>query len=380
MSAQALAWPPTLLPGGLDQQAAHMRVAGLGDRALATRGARGALGGGQAEEGGQAAPTEALPVADLDGERESRERRDAAQAGEAVVDLCPGLRGRLHGDGGVEGVAAIAHGEHRRQGLLIGDLQRPLGKTLPGEPELMRLRPGALLPDEATTQEQLGESVTGAHQVAAGVLAGAHQVAGRLLGKARHAHRDELLEAQQAGQPDGVAAVGLDAIARCARDARGRRYQAGHAGGEEGTRQLVAGRPGLIGDRRRRLRADPGDQRFGGHGHGQALHLTREPVEHSRLDRTGVHVKADERTLMHSGASSRPRPAVALLATATRARLCAEASGSSIWSSPLKAILNARAAQMGPTTKRWGLATKENAGKASIYVSVQFPRRRAQLS
>jgi len=145
----------------------------------------------------------------LDGEGEGGERRDAAQAGEAVDDLCPGFRGRLHRDGGVERVAAIAHGEHRRQGLFIGDLQGPLGEALPAEPELVRLRPGALLPDDAATQEQLGEPVAGAHQVGSGVLAGAYQVAGRLLGEAGHAYRDQFLEAQQASQPDGVDAVGL---------------------------------------------------------------------------------------------------------------------------------------------------------------------------
>jgi len=34
-----------------------------------------------------------------------------------------------------------------------------------------------------------------------------------------------------------------------------------------------------------------------------------------------VRVKADERTLMHTGASSRPRSAVTLLAATTRATL-----------------------------------------------------------
>jgi hypothetical protein len=54
-------------------------------------------------------------------------------------------------------------------------------------------------------------------------------------------------------------------------------------------------------------------------GKGEALHLPREPVEHSRLDRLGVNIEPEERTLMHSGASSRSRSAVALFATATRA-------------------------------------------------------------
>lgn len=103
-------------------------------------------------------------------------------------------------------------------------------------------------------------------------------------------------------------------------------------GSPEGVRRLVAGGPGLVGDGRIGLRADPGDQCLGGHGHGEAPHLTREPVEHTCLDRTGVHIEADERTLLHSDASSRSRPAAARVATETRARLFSGATGCSIWS------------------------------------------------
>ena len=54
--------------------------------------------------------------------------------------------------------------------------------------------------------------MAGTHEVAARVLAGVHEVTRTLLAGARRAHRGELAEAQQPGQLEGVAAVGLDAL------------------------------------------------------------------------------------------------------------------------------------------------------------------------
>ncbi len=59
------------------------------------------------------------------------------------------------------------------------------------------------------------------HQIATGVLASTHQVAGRLRGKVGDPHGDELIGAQQAGQLEGVAAVGLDALTGGARNGDG---------------------------------------------------------------------------------------------------------------------------------------------------------------
>jgi hypothetical protein len=62
-----------LVPGGLDQQAPGVAVAGLGDRPLRAALAGGALAGYQPEVGADRAPVEALPVADLTGEAEGGE-------------------------------------------------------------------------------------------------------------------------------------------------------------------------------------------------------------------------------------------------------------------------------------------------------------------
>src|SRR5205823_10975266 len=56
---------PALVPGGLDQQPAHVAVAGLGDRALAAPLPTGVLAGGETEERSKRLGTEPAAVAEL---------------------------------------------------------------------------------------------------------------------------------------------------------------------------------------------------------------------------------------------------------------------------------------------------------------------------
>jgi hypothetical protein len=91
----------------------------------------------------------------------------------------------------------------------------------------MRLRPVALGAIEAdvVAQQQLGQPVAGAHQIAAQVLTRADQVAQRLFLDGRDRDRVQLARDQQPHQPLGVALVGLDAIARSARHQPRRAHQ-----------------------------------------------------------------------------------------------------------------------------------------------------------
>jgi hypothetical protein len=59
-------------------------------------------------------------------------------------------------------------------------------------------------------QQELGDAVAGPHQVAADVLAGADQVAHRLFGGGGDPDGVQPADHQQADQPLGVAAIGLD--------------------------------------------------------------------------------------------------------------------------------------------------------------------------
>ena len=93
-----------LVPGGLDQQPAGVRVAGLGDRALAAPLAARVLARGEAEERAERLGPEPVPVAELDRQRERRQRRDAAETDEPLDDIDVRLaRGEL-GDRLVERV------------------------------------------------------------------------------------------------------------------------------------------------------------------------------------------------------------------------------------------------------------------------------------
>src|SRR6185295_933705 len=59
-----------VVPGGFNQQPPHVGVTGLGDRALRPAGPGGILAGNQPQIGADARAGEAVPVADLDRQRE----------------------------------------------------------------------------------------------------------------------------------------------------------------------------------------------------------------------------------------------------------------------------------------------------------------------
>ena len=129
------------------------------------------------------------------------------------------------------------------------DLRAALTEVDTGSPLAVMLGPCAAGPVEAhvVAQQQLGQPVTGAHQITANVLAGAHEIAQRLLAECRDAHRVQPADHQQPQHPLGVATVGLDAIARRPFDLARRRHDTTHARRLERPREPEPGRPGLIG-------------------------------------------------------------------------------------------------------------------------------------
>ncbi len=91
----------------------------------------------------------------------------------------------------------------------------------------MRLSPVGLRPVEAdlVPQQQLRQPMPGTHQIPAQILAGANEVTQRLFLDARDRHPVQFAGRQQPDQPLGVAAIGLDAITRPARNQAGRTDQ-----------------------------------------------------------------------------------------------------------------------------------------------------------
>jgi len=82
--------PSSCVPGGLDEQATHVAVAELRDRARPASLARAVFGWHQADEGHELlGGTEAFEVADLGDKRERRQRVDAAQAAQPGDQLTP---------------------------------------------------------------------------------------------------------------------------------------------------------------------------------------------------------------------------------------------------------------------------------------------------
>ena len=141
-----------------------------------------------------------------------------------------------------------------------------------------------------------------AHQIHPDRLAGADEVPQRLLLGARDADRVQLARQQQAHQEFGVAAVGLDPLARRARDLARRRHHALHAAARELAREPVPGRPGLIrsADRPRQPRAQP--RRLGDIAADlKPPQLPDLGIEHRRHDLGGVHVQTDEGSSLRHG-------------------------------------------------------------------------------
>lgn len=119
----------------------------------------------------RAVASEAVPVAELDRERERRQGRDTTQATETGDDRGEALlRSRLR-DRPVERIPARLCLRDRTVALLEGEQERPRRQTQATQPALVRERPGRSRPDEPVPQEQLREPVAGTHQIRARVLA-----------------------------------------------------------------------------------------------------------------------------------------------------------------------------------------------------------------
>lgn len=174
--------PAARVPGRLDEQASHMGIADLGDRALPALVARGALGGDEADEGHELLrPLEAREVADLDGKCECGQRVDTAQAAQPADERAPRpLLGAL-ADRLLERTDAVVDEVERVQVGVEGELLGGKREALLGEPAAPGHGPGASRHEPPVAQAELGEAMAVAHAVEARRLAGAHEIAGRLL-------------------------------------------------------------------------------------------------------------------------------------------------------------------------------------------------------
>ena len=116
-------------------------------------------------------------------------------------------------DLGIQAIAPRGSQHHR----LVRVVERVLStgeiEPLTQQPPVMRA--GPRLPaavHDRVAQQQLGQAVSGPHQIRAGRFPGPDQVPGGLLLGGGDPHRSELIQAQQLGQVQGIAGVRLDPV------------------------------------------------------------------------------------------------------------------------------------------------------------------------
>ena len=101
-------------------------------------------------------------------------------------------------------------------------------------------------PHDTVTKEEPAEPVAGPGEILDHVTARATQVAHSLLGGRRDGDGSELTGPVQPGQSSGVAAVGLDPIARALGDQGGGHHVAAHPHRSEQALEVITGRARLV--------------------------------------------------------------------------------------------------------------------------------------
>jgi len=156
----------------------------------------------------------------------------------------------------------------------------------------------AVVVDDPLAQQQLGEPLPGPHQITTAVLPDPDQVPGSLLLDARHRHRGDLIEPQQLRQMDRVLGVGLDPVTRWTLQLRGRCDLAPDPHAGQRPIQAEPRRARLISHRYRPGQLlDPGPDVVMGWSQLRLEQLTRDAIDRSCRDRSGVHVEPNTRTL-----------------------------------------------------------------------------------
>jgi hypothetical protein len=162
--------------------------------------------------------------------------------------LGPRRFGQRPRDLGLELLAANHQRVHGAAIVLQGALRRRLPHAHARQPAEIGLGPVGLRAVEANlmAQQQLGQPVARAHQIAAQILTGTHQITQRLLLHARDRDRTKLTGHQQPDQALGIAAIGLHAIRRPPRDQPRRAHHTLHPHRPQLARQHEPRRPRLI--------------------------------------------------------------------------------------------------------------------------------------
>src|SRR6266511_514335 len=238
-------------PRGLDEDAAHMRVAGFGDRApLDTGAARMLARHGAAVAHELARMGEARQRADLTDDRRGADLANTAQTLQRADDGAERL-----GSSGNRRIERLLEPAHAR-GAMIDFLQIiTQGRIQSWQLELQRVEPApvrlgpGLRPrrrPNPVPQQKLAHAMTRAELIGLGRFPGPDEIPQGLVCGIGHPHRREIACSVTARELLGVPAVGLDAIPGLRRHERGRDDGAGHAQFGELPVEHVAARPGFV--------------------------------------------------------------------------------------------------------------------------------------
>jgi hypothetical protein len=188
----------------------------------------------------------------------------------------------------------------------------------------VRQRPRALIPDPTMSQQQLGESMPAAHQIATDLISGSSQVPSGLSARGRDRDRGQRSGHQLPERMQRVLAVALDLFAAGARGLARRDHIAQHPRPPRCPIQPIAGGAGLIASTDRRWQpAQPLHHRIRGPGREHATrrlaahHGKRRSMNRTRVDihRRPCHRSGRGRTSFVWG---QPEP----LSGQTNPRLC----------------------------------------------------------
>jgi hypothetical protein len=241
-----------ITPGRLDQHAPRDAIPDFRDAALATYGAAGALGRNKTEIRHELAGIgEAADVAEFGDQCRRRDKSHSAQR----------LQGAHHwGERPIRqrrldmGLQTIASRRRRLDGcnaIFQDDMMRRLLESQSGHPPAMHQRPCWSMIAMTMTQQEAGELLTSLTQTATSRQTGAHEIADRLMGRIRNPDRRQFARPMQLGQVDRVPPVGLDPIARLARDQRRSHDDAIMPSEGQLPLNAIAARSGLVAERKR---------------------------------------------------------------------------------------------------------------------------------
>ena len=238
-----------VMPGGLDEEASRVGVAGSGDGAAVLRVAARVFAGDEAEEGHEGAGSrEAAEVVELGDEAHRGDGVDAAEAAEPSNRLAVGFLGTAGGELFVEMTEPFFELIEGDEIAVEGGLARGIVKVERVEPGEVACAPRALGSGEeaVAAEKELAHAMPRAGEIFPHVFTAAAEIAKSFFTLGGRVDLGEEIGAEELGELAGVAPIGLDALSRLHRSERGSDDPAGDSRRLQLALERVAGGASLV--------------------------------------------------------------------------------------------------------------------------------------